>query len=53
MICNHTPMPSLYMARLEWMEEMYLSGYEQKQCPNCQLWAIWVKKEGTQCQEKA
>jgi len=52
MTCNHTPIPDGHMARLGWMEEMHLSGYEQKQCPDCQLWAIWVNKEGEQCQEK-
>lgn len=35
--------PSDYMSRAEWAQNM-LKTHDQRQCPDCGLWLIWVAK---------
>lgn len=43
--CNdlHTPCPSGYIERADWMTEM-AKTHKQTRCPNCGLWAVWIPK---------
>jgi hypothetical protein len=36
----HTPTPSAYHARFDWMQEM-AKTHVQRQCRGCGLWAVW------------
>lgn len=49
MTCEHTPIPAGYVARSLWMEEKART-HEQRRCPGCGLWLVWVRKY---CQDKA
>ena len=42
---KHTKCPDGYIARAEWAEKKSKT-HKQVKCPNCGLYAIWVKKEG-------
>lgn len=35
--------PPGYLAAHEWAERM-MQAHEQRQCPGCGLWTIWVRK---------
>jgi len=41
--CKHTKCPTGYLQWHAWAECM-MKTHTQKRCPNCGLWAIWVKK---------
>lgn len=41
---NHRIGPPGYLARAEWSDNM-LKDHDQKQCPKCKLWVIWIPKE--------
>ena len=41
--CEHTPCPDGYLDWHAWAEKM-AREHEQKPCPVCGLWKIWVKK---------
>lgn len=40
---NHTVHPIGYVAHAEWAEEM-MKTHKQIKCPDCGLYAIWIKK---------
>lgn len=40
-----TDAPSGYLARFEWAEEMSRT-HEQRQCPGCGLYKIWMPRDG-------
>jgi hypothetical protein len=40
----HTPMPSGYVARSEWADQM-MQTHDQRQCRGCGLRMIWEPKE--------
>lgn len=42
--CEHTPCPTGYIQWHFWAEKMSKT-HDQKQCPECGLWAIWVLKQ--------
>lgn len=42
-IKKHAKIPEGYCERAMWMDKKYKAGYRQKRCPNCDLFAIWVK----------
>lgn len=42
---DHTPAPPGYLAWHEWAERMSAT-HEQRRCPGCGLFAVWVAKEG-------
>lgn len=42
--CKHTPMPAGYLARALWMEQKART-HSQRRCPECGLWAVWVRRE--------
>jgi hypothetical protein len=45
---HHEPgCPDDYMARQAWFAEM-AKTHEQRQCPGCGLWRVWVKREATE-----
>lgn len=41
---DHTPLPSGYLERDEWMERMHKT-HRQIKCEGCGLYAIWIKRE--------
>lgn len=41
---NHTPSPPGYLAWHDWAEEMSKT-HDQKRCPGCGLYAVWVPKD--------
>lgn len=43
MKCRHTKSPTGYVAWHEWAEKK-AKTHEQERCPNCGLWAVWVKR---------
>lgn len=42
--CKHTPCPEGYREWHEWAERK-LRTHRQIRCPNCGLWAIWVRRK--------
>jgi hypothetical protein len=42
-LANHTPLPDGYIER-RWEMERLGRKHTQTKCPDCGLWAIWVKK---------
>ncbi len=41
--CRHTPMPSGYIARMNWAKACGKT-HRQVKCPNCGLYVVWVRK---------
>jgi len=41
---NHTPCPASYTAWHEWAERKF-RRHKQTQCPVCQRWVIWVRRD--------
>lgn len=41
---THTPCPTDYVGRANWADEM-AKTHDQKQCPHCGLWVIWIPKK--------
>lgn len=41
---KHTPQPAGYMSWHVWAEEKSKT-HKQVKCPDCNLFAIWIKKE--------
>jgi hypothetical protein len=41
--CKHTKSPDGYLQHAQWAEDM-LKTHKQIKCPNCGLWAVWIKK---------
>ena len=42
--CKHTPQPTGYVEWHMWAEKKQRT-HEQRRCPGCGLWAIWVKRK--------
>ena len=42
-IKKHTKVPKDYISWCKFAEKKSGAGYRQKRCPNCDLFAIWVK----------
>lgn len=42
----HTPAPKEYLAWHEWAEEK-AKTHIQTRCPGCNLWHIWIPREGS------
>lgn len=40
---DHTPSPERYLAWHEWADKM-TKTHKQIQCPECQMWMIWIPK---------
>lgn len=41
--CDHTSAPSDYLQWHDWAERKSRT-HEQRRCPDCGLWAVWVPK---------
>lgn len=41
--CDHTPQPEDYLQWHDWAEHM-AKTHDQRECPHCGKWAIWVEK---------
>ena len=39
---RHTPAPTGYVDQAEWAARMYARGFQQRRCPGCGLWKVWV-----------
>ena len=51
-IIAHTPQPDGYLQWHAWAETMYNSNHRQVRCPECGLWAIWIKKNNIRSRNK-
>ena len=43
--CKHTPCPKGYLGWHSWAEKKSKT-HQQTRCPNCGLYAVWVKRPG-------
>jgi hypothetical protein len=44
-VCRHTKQPEGYLQWHAWAEKK-LKTHRQIKCPNCGLYAIWIKRAG-------
>jgi hypothetical protein len=42
--CKHTKQPVEYSAWIAWAEKKSKT-HDQRECPNCGSWAVWIKKD--------